>query len=159
TKTPTLSDEKAASAIYLLCVCRPPTADETAQAAKQFAAIDGRTVNALRLARSLVRGKEYAMAVARAHERVAKGRKELADEPNLARKLAKLNGDEYEKVTREIAGALSKATNSDEQFVDVVFLVSMSRFPTADQQKNGVGHLKGRKDRATRAADLVWAVL
>jgi hypothetical protein len=155
-KTPALSDAQTTTAIYLLCVGRPPTEDEAAQAAKQFAAIDGRTVNILRLTRSLVNGMEYRAEVAEANERLVKLRKDVAGEENGIRLL---NGQEVNQLTRQVAASLGKATKSDEHFIQVASLVMLSRFPGDDLQKTALDHLKKGKNRTQQIEDVIWAVI
>ena len=57
--TATLSDEQVTSAVYLLSLGRRPTEEELKRGRTQIAGIDGRPVNVLRLARSLVQSTEF----------------------------------------------------------------------------------------------------
>jgi hypothetical protein len=156
-KTPTLSDRQVASAVYLLTVGRPPTDEEVKQATQQFAQVNGRTLNALQLARSLVQGKEYRAELAVASGRLFKVQADLADEMNLAAKLARLNGDEFQKLINDVAAAVDKTMKGDEQFVDLAWLLVLSRFPT--DAKTAIAYLKKAQNRATATADVFWALM
>src|SRR5205823_12136373 len=93
-RTPALSDDQLAAAVYLLAVARPPTGEEVKRARKQFAETNGRKLSMLQLARSLVQGKEFSAGVAAANSRLLKTQKDLAAEPGLGKRLARLNDAE-----------------------------------------------------------------
>jgi hypothetical protein len=157
--TPALGDDRLAVAIYLVTVGRPPTETEATQARKQLAASDSRLLSALRVARSLVHGKEVRAEIAAANSHLAKAQKDLAGEGLLVTKLARLNGAEFEKITSAVAASLNKVVKTDEQLVHVAFLLAFSRFPNAGESATAVAHLKKSKDRSRATADLVWALV
>ena len=74
-KTPTLSDQQMASAIYLLTVGRPPTDEEVTGAKKKFADPKGKREGVLQLTRSLVQSKEYNADIAAANSQLLKAAK------------------------------------------------------------------------------------
>jgi hypothetical protein len=157
-RAPALTDQQVASAVYLLTVSRPPTDDEMARARKQFTDLGGRLVPALRLARSLVQAKEFNVAVAAANDRLSRVRKDLAAGANVAERLHRLNGAEFQKMSDEIAASLNKAVKTDEQFVNLAFLLTLSRFPDAKQSTVAITHLKNTKDRAIATANIIWSL-
>jgi hypothetical protein len=158
-KTPELSDQQIAMAIYLLTVGRAPTDDEVRRAKKQFAENDGRPASILQLTRSLVQGKEFNAKVAAANGHVLKVRHDIVGETELADKLRRLNGAEFQKFTGDISASLDKAVKSDAQLIDLTFLLVVSRFPTSAESKAGRDHLKRAAERPTAIADLFWALM
>ena len=48
---------------------------------------------------------------------------------------------------------------TDEQFVDVAYLLVLSRFPTADESKQAAAHMKKANGRATATSDIFWFLL
>jgi hypothetical protein len=158
-RTPTLSDRQVTAAIYLITVGRSPTEPELRDAQKQLAEGSIRRTSILRLARSLVRGKEFNPALADVNERLVKARQELASD-ELAKALARLNSDEFQKLIDEVAAATAKATKADEDFVDLAFLLTVSRFPEEEQQrKPALGYLKREPNRATATSTVFWGLL
>jgi hypothetical protein len=158
-RTPTLSNQQLASAIYLLTLGRPPTGDEVKQAHKQLVETNVRALSVLQLARSLVQGKEFSAEVAAANVRISILKQDLATEMGLAQKLARLNGVEFQKLADEVAASVDKAVKADAHFVEVAFLLGMSRFPTASESKSGVAHLKRAGNRQTATSDVVWSMI
>jgi hypothetical protein len=155
TKTPAPSDPQVASAVYLLTVGRPPTDEEATRAKKRLADAGPRTAGVLQLARSLVQGKEFSAGVAAANVLLFKAEKDLAAETGFAKMLHRLNTDEFQKLTGDVAAALDKAVKADEHFTDLAFLLVLSRIPAADQSKVALAHLKNAKNRATATTDIV----
>jgi hypothetical protein len=158
-KTPELSDQQSAAAIYLLTVGRAPTDDEVTRAKKQFAENDGRPANILQLTRSLVQGKEFNAKVAAANGQVLKVQKDLASETELADKLRRINGAGIQNLTSEIAAPLDKAVKSDEQLIDLAFLLVVSRFPTSAESRTAVAHLKRAERRPAATENIFWALM
>jgi hypothetical protein len=159
-RTPTLSDRQVTAAIYLITVGRSPTEPELKDAQKRLAEGSIRRASILRLARALVQGKEFNTALAGVNERLTRARKELATENELAKALARLNSAEFQKLIDEVAAATAKATKTDEDLVDLAFLLTVSRFPEGGQQrKPALGHLKRAPNRATATSDVFWALL
>jgi hypothetical protein len=158
-RTPPLSDQQAASAVYLLTVGRPPTDQEVKQAQQQFAEVHGRTLSALQLARSLVQGKEYKAELAATNGRLFKVQADLANEMELSNTLARLNGDEFQKLIDDLAAAVDKTVKADEHFLDVAWLLVLSRFPTATEAKQAIAYLKKAQNRVMATADVFWALM
>jgi hypothetical protein len=158
-RTPTLSNQQLASAIYLLTLGRPPTSDEVKQVQKQLGETNVRVVSVLQLARSLVQTKEFSAEVAAANVRISKLKQDLAGEMGLAQKLARLNGVESQKLCDELAASVDKAVKTDAHFVDVAFLLGMSRFPTATESKTVLAHLKKVGNRLTATSDVFWSMI
>jgi hypothetical protein len=159
-KRPALGDSQVASAVYLLTVGRSPTDEEVKKAQKQFAHTNGRTISILQLTRSLVQGKEFRTELAAANGRLVKARADVAAEMELANMLQRLNGDEFQKLIGDVAAAVNKAVKTDEQFVDLAFLLVLSRFPKAAETTQAVAHLmKKMQNRATATEDIFWALM
>jgi hypothetical protein len=156
---PALSDHQVVSAVYLLTVGRPPTAQEAIRARKQFTESNSRAVSTLRLTRSLVQGKDVRTEVAAANGRLLQVQKDLAAEGELAKKLQRLNGAETLKMADAIGASLAKSVKTDEQLVDLAFLLALSRFPRANQSATAVAHLKKLKNRSQAASDVIWALI
>jgi hypothetical protein len=159
-RTPTMSDRQVTAAIYLITVGRSPTEPEFEDAQKQLVEGSIRWASILRLARSLVQGKEFNTALAGVNERLIEARKGLATENELAKALERLNSAEFQKLIDEVAAATAKATKTDEDLVDLAFLLTVSRFPEDEQQrKPALGYVKRAPNRATATSDLFWALL
>jgi hypothetical protein len=158
-RTPTLSNQQLASAVYLLTLGRPPTGDEVKQVHKQLVETNVRALSVLQLARSLVQSKEFSAEVAAANVRISKLKQDLAGEMGLAQKLARLNGVESQKLADELAASVDKAVKPDAHFVDVAFLLGTSRFPTASESKTVLAHLKKVGSRQTATSDVFWSMI
>jgi hypothetical protein len=158
-RTPTLSNQQVASAIYLLTLGRPPTGDKVKQTQKQLNETNVRALSVLQLARSLVQSKEFSAELAAANVRLSKVKQDLATEMGLAQKLARLNGAEFQKLADEVAASVDKAVKADAHFVEVAFLLGMSRFPTASESKTVVAHLKKAGSRQTATSDVFWSMI
>jgi hypothetical protein len=157
-KTPALSDQQRASAVYLLVAGRAPTDDEMKLTLKQFDEANGRAAGTLSLARSLVQGKKFCAEVADANVRLNKVRTDLAGEKDMAKQLHLLNSDEFQKVNSAVSGSLSKVMKADEPLIDVAFLLVVSRFPTAKERDQALAHLKkGGRQQATE--DIFWSLV
>jgi hypothetical protein len=156
---PTLSDQQLTSAIYLLSTARTPNDDEIKRANKQLAEGDGRLVSALQLARSLVQSKEFKADVAGGNVRLLKAQKDLTTGENLAKMIQRLNGPEFVKLTEDLGASLNKSAKADEQLVDMAFLLTLSRYPKANETKSAIAHLKNAPQRNIAATDLFWAVM
>jgi hypothetical protein len=158
-RTPALSDQQVVSAVYLLTVARPPTAEEMTRARKKLTESNSQLVGVLRITRSLVQGKDVSAEVAAANGRLFQVQKDLAAEGQWLNKLQRLNGAEYQKSIAAIAAALQKAVKTNEQTVDLAFLLVLSRFPTATESATVVAHLKKSKDRSSAVSEVVWALM
>jgi hypothetical protein len=158
-RTPDLSDRQAATAAYLLALCRLPTDDEVKDAAKQLADADGKRINLLRLARTLVQSKQFNADVAAANGRLLKLQADLASEGDLTAKLQRLNGPELQKLISQLAEPVRKAVKEDNEFMELACLMTLSRFAKEAESKNAVAHLKRTADRKTGTDDIFWALL
>jgi hypothetical protein len=157
-RTPDLSNQQTASAIYLLSVGRAPTADEMKQVQKQLVETNGRAASFLSVARSLVQGKEFCAAVAAVNVGVVEVTMDLAAEMELANKLHRLNSAEFQKMTTDSAAALDKAVKTDEELVDLAYLLVFSRFPKANEAETALAHLK-KAGRQPATSDVFWALM
>ena len=61
-------------------------------------------------------------------------------------------------MAEDSATALEKVVKTEEQLIDLAFLVSVSRFPKTDESKQAVAHLK-KAGRQPGAENLFWALL
>jgi hypothetical protein len=157
-RTPSLSDRQRASAVYLLAVGRPPTDDEVQLAQKQFVETNGRTASALALARSLAQGKEFSAEVAGVNVRLAKVKTDLVAEKDWAKRLHRMNSDELNKMCTEVASSLNKVIKTDEPLIDLAFLLTLSRFPKANERDKAIAHLK-KGGRQQASEDVIWSLL
>lgn len=153
-RTSALSDQQVASAVYLLAVGRSPTDEELEQAQKDFAQTNGRPLSVLQRTRGLVQGKEFSAGVAATNGRLFKTQQDLAAEPGTGKIARGLNADEFQKLIGECAAAVNQAVKTDEQFVDLAFLLALSRFPTATESNPLVAHLKKASDRGMATRDI-----
>jgi hypothetical protein len=154
-----LTDQQVTTAIYLITAGRSPTDPEIKDAQKMLAEGSVRRANILRLARSLVQGKEFNATFAGVQERLAKARADLASEGDFAKAAARLNSSEFQKLTEEVATTMSNAAKLDEDFVDLAFLLTFSHFPQEQHRKQALEHLKKASNRATATPDVIWALL
>ena len=154
TKAPALSDQQVASAVYLLTVGRTPTDDELKRTQKDFAESNDRPLSALQLTRALVQSKDFNIELAATNGRLFKIPKDLATKREAGQIPILLTADEFQKLTAECAASVNQAVKTDEQFVDLVYLLSLSRFPTATESNQFVAHLKQAPERATATRDI-----
>ncbi len=159
TKTPALTDQQVASAVYLVTVGRPPTDSEVEQAQKKFAETKNRPLSTLQLNRSLVQGKEFNAGVAATNERLFKLQKDFATKRAAGGIPILMSADEFQKFGGDCAAAIAQATKADEQFVHLACLLTQSRFPTAAESKQFVAHLKQASERATATRDILSLLL
>jgi hypothetical protein len=96
--------------------------------------------------------------VANVNASLTEGKTNLAGETELVKKLHRLNSDEFQKLTTDSAAALEKVVKTEEQLIDVAFLLSLSRFPKADESEKAVAHLK-KMGRQAGTSDMFWALL
>ncbi len=153
-RTPTLSDQQVTSAVYFLTVGRVPIDDEMKQARKKFAETKDRPLSVLQLTRGLVQGKDFNTAVAATNGRLFKIQKDFATKRDAGEIPIVMTADEAQKVFADSAAAVNQAAKTDEQFVDLAYLLAFSRFPSTPESNQLVGHLKKSPDRATAANDI-----
>ncbi len=154
TKTPALSDQQVASAVYLLTVGRTAIDEELQRAQKDFAEANDRPLSALRLTRGLIQGKDFNTAVAATNGRLFKIQKDLATKREPGEIPILLTADEFQKLIGECAASVDKAVKADEQFVNLSYLLTMSRFPTATESNQFVAYLKQAPERASATRDI-----
>ncbi|MDB5387630.1 MAG: hypothetical protein JWM11_3276 [Planctomycetaceae bacterium] len=154
TKTPALSDQQVALAVYLLTVGRPPTDAEVEQAQKKFADTKDRPLGTLQVTRNLVQGKDFNTAVAATNDRLFKIQKDLATKREAGEIPILMSADEAQRIFADCAAAVNEAAKTDQQFVDLAYLLALSRFPTATESKQSFAHLKQASDRATATTDI-----
>jgi hypothetical protein len=158
-RSATLGDQQVVSAVYLLTMGRFPTDQEVVRAQKQVAETNGRAASLLQLTRSLVQDRSFSTELADANVLLFKAHKDLAPGMELAKMLHRLNGPEFQKTIDDVAAALDKVVKTDEQFVNVAFLLTLSRFPTDKDLSQAVAHLKKQRNRSTATTDIIWAVM
>jgi hypothetical protein len=76
----------------------------------------------------------------------------------LANQLHRLNSDEFQELTSDVAASLNKVTKTDEPLIDLAFLLVRSRFPKANETERAVAHLK-KAGRQAATEDLFWSLL
>jgi len=153
-KTPRLSDKQVASAVYLLTVGRPPTVEEATRAGKEFSQDTNRSLCVLRHARQLVQTKEFSTALAEANNRLFKYQSDIEAKRGTSEIPFVMTADEFRKFTDAIASAVALTTKSDEQFVDLAYLLTVSRFPLETEAGQVIAHRKQATDTAAANKDL-----
>jgi WD domain, G-beta repeat len=157
--TPALSDQQVVLAVYLLAVSRPPTDEEVKRAQKEFAEINNRPLSVLQLTRALVKGKEFSTEVSATNDRLFKTQNDLATKRGAGEIPFLLTADEFQKLTVDCAASVDKAVKTDEQFVDLAYLLALSRFPKATESTQVITHLKKAADRATATKEIFFFLL
>jgi hypothetical protein len=104
------------------------------------------------------RARKFNTALVVVDERLTKARKELATETEIAKALKRLNSAEFDKLIDEVAATTAKAKKTDEDFVDLAFLLTVSRFP-GEERKSAIDQLKRGPNRATATSTVFWALL
>ncbi len=162
TKTPAMSDQQVASAVYLMSVCRPPTEEEVQRAQKAFAETNDRPLSVLQLTRALVQGNEFSRGMSATNDRLLQTQKDLAVEPGTERGIGAnsrfLTPDEFQKLIGDCAASVDKAVKTEEQFVDLTFLLALSRFPKTTESNQYVAYLKQSPDHES-ATQQVFSML
>jgi hypothetical protein len=90
--------------------------------------------------------------------RLTQVKPDLAAEKDLAKQLHVLNSEESQKMSKEVAGSLTRVTKADEQFIDLAFLLLVSRFPKANETEQASAHLK-KVGRQLGTEDIIWSLL
>ena len=57
-----------------------------------------------------------------------------------------------------IGASMAKAVKSDEQVIEMAFLITLSRHPTEGQARMGLDHLKTMPARPMAVANIFWAL-
>jgi hypothetical protein len=81
---------------------------------------------------------------------------------SLPQALNLVNGTTISDAVADSGGRIAKAVlggRSDRQLVEDLYLATLSRVPTAAEMDRGAEYLKGAGGRASRAQDLLWALL
>ena len=55
--------------------------------------------------------------------------------------------------------ALAGSDLCDAEAVEELFLATLSRFPTGDEARSALDHLREGPDRASALADVLWALI
>jgi hypothetical protein len=157
---PAASDRQVATAIYLLSVTRPATDAEIKAAEKRLAAARNKPDEAEEMMWPLLSGQEFNDKLAELNLRVLDTRQK-ATGGNLAEKLHRLNSEEFQKIIAEHAKRLSAAMmkRSDEQVVDVVFLLYLWRLPQGEDAKRVLDYLKKQENRQRALEDILWSAM
>ncbi|MDB5389117.1 MAG: repeat protein [Planctomycetaceae bacterium] len=153
-KTMTLSDSQVASAVYLLSLGRSPTVDELKLTQKDFAESKDRPLSILQLIRGLVQSNEFKSGLATTSERLFKIQRDLATKRGTGEIPVLLTSDGFQKLTGDFSAAVAQAAKTDEQFVDLVYLLAYSRFPTTTESNQLVTHLKKAPDHAAATKEI-----
>lgn len=157
--TPAMSDQQVVSAVYLLTVGRPPTDEEVKRAQKEFGEIKNRPLSVLQITRVLAKGKEFSTEISATNDRLFKMQKDLSTKRGAGETSFLLTADEFQKLTVDCASSVDKAVKTDEQFVDLAYLLALSRFPKATESTQAVTHLKKAADRATATKEIFFSLL
>lgn len=148
-KTPNLSDQQIASAVYLLTAGRSPTNEEATEALSEFANGKNRSLHVLQYARRLVQSKEFSASLASINNRLFKCQDDIEVKRGTDEIPIVMTADEFQKFTDDCASAVAQVTSSDEQFIDLAYLLTASRFPLASETSQLLPHRKGAPDLAT----------
>lgn len=161
-KTVTLGDQQAVLAVYLLTIGRPPTDAEAKHVQKEFTETKDRPLSVLQHARGLVRSKEFNARLAASNVRLFKIQKDLE---GLVTKRATgeipflMTADELQKLAGDCAATVDQAAKTDQQFVDLAYLLALSRFPSTTETNQLVPHLMKAPDRATATREIFVILL
>jgi hypothetical protein len=157
---PPPSDRQLAVAMYLLSLSRHATEAEIADVEKRLKAAKDRAGEAEEMMWSLLTGREFNEKLAEITLKVADLRQSVGG-MNLAERLARLNGEEQQKIMVELNRKLKVALDkrSDAQVVDTFFLVFLARFPSADETARALAHIKKTDPRDRALEDLIWALM
>lgn len=159
TKTPALSDQQVTSAVYLLSVGRSPTDEELKQFQQQVADTNDRPLSALQLTRSLVQDKEFNVELSTINDRLLQIPRDFAAKRAAGEIPVLFTADQFQKLTAECAATVQKAVKADEHFVNLAFLLTLARFPTATESGQFNAHLKKSPDRAKATQDVFFFLL
>ncbi len=163
TTTPALSDQQVASAVYWLTVGRPATDDEMKRTLKEFAETKNRPLNVLQLTRALVESKEFSAGISAANSQLFQTQEDLSVAPGSKRGIGEktgfLNADEFQRLIGGCAASVNNAVKTDEQFVNLAFLLTLSRFPETVESNQFVAQLKQAPDHVSAAKDVFFFLL
>lgn len=70
-----------------------------------------------------------------------------------------MTGEDVRKVADECGKSVRAAAPSNERFIDLTYLLIMSRFPTAEEAKQLAPHLMNAAAPESVAADIFMALL
>jgi hypothetical protein len=157
---PVPSDRQVAVAIYLLSVSRAATNAEIAAAEKRLLGARNKSDEVEELMWPLLTGHEFNDKLAELNLQVLDARQK-ATGGNLAEKMHRLNSEEFQKIIADLTRRMTAAMNkrSDEQVVEVVFLVFLGRVPQGADAKSAVDHIKKQANREKALDNIIWAVM
>ncbi|HND50970.1 MAG TPA: hypothetical protein PLV92_01185, partial [Pirellulaceae bacterium] len=158
-KKPTLKDERLVAAVYLLCLGRTPTDEESKKAVGVFAEAKDGPLSALKLTRELVQRADFHRGNAAANDRLATMSKYLAALRNGEQPPKLMTMDDSKKIAADCAVDMQCKGQTDEQLVDVIFLLLLARFPTADEAKSFVDYLAKAADKKAAVKDLPFGLM
>jgi hypothetical protein len=157
--SPKLDDEPAVNAAYLLVAARSASEREKADALEQLKQAKNRNTAVLDLARALVNGRDFDENVAAANVKLLDLQARLHDSAELQINLI-VEGSPLGELGRELSAKLAKVTGplTQRQTTDLLFLLTLSRFPTEKENATLEKRLRLDKDRS-QVADLLWALV
>ena len=153
-KTVTVSDQQVASAVYLLTVGRHPTDVEAKQVQTESAETQDRPLSVLKHARGLVQSKEFNTELAATNERLRLLQENRAKKSAPGEIPVLFSADSFLKIANDCAAVVDQAAKTDEQLVELSFLLTLSRFPSTTEANQLVPHLKNAPNRALATKDI-----
>ncbi len=88
---------------------------------------------------------------------------ERSNEPSISQALHLLNSPEISDKLHHHAGTVKRlveTSKTDQDMIDELYLMALSRFPTADERQLTVQHLnENRESRRAAAEDILWALM
>lgn len=157
-KTATLSDQRVASAVYLLAMGRSPTDAEAQQLQKEFAETQNRPLSALQSTRKLVQTKDFNTPIAEISNRLFKMQVDWEAKRKAGGIPFLMTAEEFQKFTSECANAIGQRAKSDEQFGELAYLLTLSRFPSPTEAEQLTAYLKNAADQA-EATKVIFTML
>jgi hypothetical protein len=156
---PKLDDEQRINAVYLLTHARSASEREKVGALEQLKQAKDQNFAVLDLARALVNGRDFDENVAAANVKLFDLQARLQAGPEPLMQLL-VQGTAVNELARELSAKLAKVTGplTQRQITDLLFLLTLSRFPTEKENATLEKRLRLDKDRG-QMADLLWALL
>lgn len=158
-KSPAPTDRQLTAAVFLLCTGRAPTDEEASRTQQEFAKADDRGAQALRVARGLAGGKEYRKELTAANDVVLKVKRAVPARPMLGGNGPMLTMEDVQKLAGQGGASVDLVATSDEQAIELIYLLTVSRFPTEAESRQLVARRKNAPDRATATQEIFWILM
>ena len=149
-----LNDQQVVTAVYLLTIGRSPTDSESKQVQMDFAETKNRPLSALQHAREMVQTREFNTGLANTSDRLYQIQSAIAAKRAAGEIPVLMAANDFQQFAADCATSVHQITKTDEQFVDLTFLLVLSRFPSESEASKLVPHLKNTPNRDTATKDI-----